>query len=462
MNSPFSKDFVWGCATAAYQIEGAWNEEGKGLSVWDDFSHRKGAIVGGQNGDVACDHYHRWKEDLDLMQAMGLGGYRFSVSWPRVIPEGTGKVNEKGLDFYDRLVDGLLERNIDPWVTLFHWDYPLELQHRGGWLNRDSIQWFADYTRVVVDKLGDRVSHWITLNEPQVFGILGHMEGVHAPGVRLSRGSFLKLVHHVLLSHGSAVQTIRSHAHLSPKIGFAPACTASCPMTESEGDIAAARHFHFSIEPHSYWGTAWWTDPIFLGQYPEEGHWVYENDFPQIQDGDMELIHQRLDFFGYNAYSGKRIQAGPDGTPQVIKPEAGAPAGTLDWMVLEPDALYWLSRFFSERYGRMPIVITENGLCTRDWVSLDGAVHDPARIDQANRYLLGLRRASEEGIPVAGYFHWSFMDNFEWAQGYKDRFGMIHVDFKTLKRTPKDSSRWYSEVIRTNGANLHSITTGVS
>ncbi len=454
METPFRKDFIWGAATASYQIEGAWNQDGKGPSVWDEMSHQGGKVFQNHTGDVACDHYNRWEEDIGLMEEVGLKGYRFSISWSRVIPEGTGKVNPKGLAFYDKLVDGLLAAGIQPWVTLFHWDYPLALYRRGGWLNRDSVEWFADYTRVIVDKLSDRVDHWMTLNEPQIFCVLGHLNGSHAPGDKLSRSHFLRVSHHALLAHGRSVQVIRARAKLKPKIGYAPAGNASCPATESKADIAAARKAHFAVDGTDPLTVGWWTDPVFLGKYPADGLKAYEKDLPEIRTGDMKLMCQKLDFIGYNAYSGNRFRAGPKGVPVSVDREPGYATGTLWWLVLEPDTLYWLARFYSERYGNLPVVVTENGFCNLDWVAADGQVHDLQRIDQGHRYLQGLARAAREGIEVLGYFHWSFMDNFEWAEGYKDRFGMIHVDFKTLKRTPKDSSRWYSHIIETNGSIL--------
>lgn len=448
----YPKGFVWGAATASYQIEGATKEDGRGASVWDMLCGKPGAIFQGQTGDIACDHYHRYKEDVALMKGLGLGGYRFSVAWPRVMPEGTGAVNAKGLEFYDRLVDELLAAGIEPWATLFHWDYPLALYHRGGWLNPDSPSWFADYSATVVDRLGDRVSHWFTLNEPQCFIGLGHHEGVHAPGDKLRWSEVLLAAHHALIAHGLSVQVIRARAKKTPRVGYAPVGSAFMPATDSPEDIEAARQKMFAVQAVNPWQNAWWMDPVFLGRYPEDGIEFYGSAVPGFTDEQMRTISQPLDFFGANIYQGNYVQAGSDGTPEVLPMPLGTPLSAFRWPIT-PECLYWGPRYFYERYGK-PIVISENGMSGIDWVGLDGTVPDGPRIDYVRRHLRQLGQAMDDGVPVEGYFLWSLMDNFEWAEGYKERFGIVHIDYETQKRTPKDSYRWYGEVVRSNASGI--------
>ncbi len=448
----FPADFTWGAAAASYQIEGAWDEDGKGLSVWDMLCRQPGRIWEGNTGNTACDHYHRFREDIGLMRQIGLKAYRFSVSWPRVLPMGTGTVNHAGIDFYDRLVDELLSQDIEPWLTLFHWDFPYALFQRGGWLNPDSPKWFADYAAVVVDRLSDRVAQWMTLNEPQCFIGLGHMSAEHAPGLKYGLQEVLLAGHHCLLAHGMAVQTIRSRARRSAQIGWAPAGFVCYPVSDSPEDIEAARKATFGVFADSVWNNSWWADPPIHGHYPEEGLKVYGRAVPHFKSSDFDIIRQPLDFYGCNIYSGIPTAAGPDGKPMHPPMAPGHPHTHLLWK-RTPESLYWGPRFFAEQYN-LPVVITENGLSNCDWVSLDGRVRDPARIDFMNRYLLELGQAVEDGVDVRGYFAWSIMDNFEWAEGYKHRFGLVHVDYTTQKRTLKDSAYWYRDVIRTNGQTL--------
>lgn len=452
-NPVFPDAFKWGVASAAYQIEGAPSADGKGPSVWDMFGRKPGAIWSGQNGDTACDHYRRWKDDVRLMRELGLRAYRFSVSWPRVLPEGTGAVNEKGIAFYDRLVDALLEAGIEPWLTLFHWDYPLALYHRGGWLNRDSAGWFADYAGIVTDRLSDRVAHWMTLNEPQCFIGLGHQTGYHAPGDRLRLDEVLLAGHHALLAHGQAVQRLRATARLKPVIGFAPVGVTCMPATDAPADVDAARQAMFSVRRPDCFSNTWWLDPIFRREYPADGLAMYGAAAPRIREGDLATIAQPLDFFGANIYHGTFVRAGRDGTPEDVPLPPGYPKTTQDFWPVTPSALYWGPRFFHERYG-LPIVITENGHQNADVVSLDGKVHDPQRIDFLCRYLRELRRACADGVPVRGYFQWCFTDNFEWAMGDAIRVGLVYTDYPTQRRIPKDSAAWYRDVIRTNGASV--------
>ncbi|MDF2524209.1 MAG: bglA [Clostridiales bacterium] len=445
----FPEKFIWGAATAAYQIEGAAFEDGKGWSVWDSLCRKDGAIREGDNGDVACDHYHRYKEDVEMMKEIGLKAYRFSISWPRILPEGIGRVNEKGLDFYDRLVDELLEAGITPYITLFHWDYPLELYKKGGWLNPHSSDWFSEYTKVVVDRLSDRVNHWITQNEPQCYINLGHSLGIHAPGLKLSMADVLQAAHNSHLAHGKSVQVIRKYAKRNPIIGYAPVGGVFIPKTESKEDIEAARKAMFSYHDADLWNNAWWMDPIFLGKYPEDGLKIFEQFLPHIGQDDMKTICQPLDFFGTNIYHGQVMTMSKDGRSVKVKQTPGYRKTSFNWPVA-PEALYWGPKFFYERYKK-PILITENGLSNTDWIALDGKVHDPQRIDFLYRYIKEYQKAGEDGVDIMGYFAWSLLDNLEWAEGYNERFGLVHVDYQTQKRTLKDSAYWYKEVISSNG-----------
>lgn len=445
----FPDSFEWGAATAAYQVEGAAAEDGRGRSVWDMLCDKEGAIDGGHSGAVASGHYQRWQQDVALFKNLGLDAYRFSVSWPRVIPTGVGAINPKGLAFYDRLVDALLEANITPYLTLFHWDLPLDLFHKGGWLNREVAEWFGAYTEVVVRALGDRVKHWVTLNEPQVFIGHGHYDGRHAPGLKYSLSEMLRCGHNALLAHGRAVEAIRGAGGTGHQVGFAPMGFPKLPETDSAADLRAARKAMYAVSAPNHWNLTWWTDPVILGNYPEDGLRLFAKDSPVVKAGDMERIAQPTDFLGLNLYQGVTVRSGPDEIPEIVKRPEGFPVTAFNWPVT-PDALYWGPKLAYERYKK-PIYITENGLSCRDWVSLDGRVHDAQRIDFLNRHLRELHRGVAEGVPVKGYFHWSAMDNFEWADGYKERFGLIHVDYPTGRRTPKDAYYWYQQIIATGG-----------
>lgn len=448
----FPPNFIWGAATSSYQIEGAALEDGKGLSVWDTFCRQSGKVVDDDTGLVACDHYHRYPEDIALMKTIGLQAYRFSIAWPRVLPAGIGQINQNGLDFYDRLVDRLLEVGIEPWVTLFHWDYPYELYCRGGWLSPDSSSWFAEFTQVIVDKLSDRVSNWLTLNEPQCFIGLGHDQGVHAPGDKLALPEILRAAHNSLLAHGKATQVIRARSKRASKVGFAPVAMAGQPATNSPEDIEALRTFMFSVRDKNIWNNSWWADPILKGCYPEDGLRVYGEAVPAYTAQDMQTINQPIDFYAMNLYSGATVRAGADGKPETVKSHAGHPKTLFHWDV-KPEALYWAIRLFHEEY-KLPVVVSENGMANPDWIAVDGKVHDPQRIDYLTRYIGAMGRAIEDGATVQAYFHWSLMDNFEWAEGYRQRFGLIYVDYPTGQRTLKDSALWYSQLIQSNGAIL--------
>jgi beta-glucosidase len=450
----FPDGFLWGVAAASYQVEGGAAADGRRPSVWDALCARPGAVFGGHKGDVACDHYHRYPEDVALIAELGARAYRLSVSWSRILPEGQGRPNEAGLDFYDRVVDALLTRGVDPWVTLFHWDFPLDLFQRGGWLNRDSVNWFSEFTDVVVRRLGDRVKHWMTLNEPQCFLGLGHAVGVHAPGMRYSRAEVLRATHHALLAHARSVQTIREAAPGKPYVGWASNGYVCYPATSAAADIEAARMAMFSVPQGDDWFfcNTWYSGPALLGRYPEDGLRQFGHDMPKGYERDLERMRQPLDFYGVNIYQGHPISAGPDGKPVRVPRPEGYPHTMSHWPV-EPEVMYWGVRLLHERYG-LPMYITENGCAAMDWVHQDGQVHDAPRIDYLARNLVALRQALRDGVDVRGYFHWSILDNFEWAEGYRMRFGLIYVDYATLERIPKDSYMWYQQVILSNGACL--------
>jgi beta-glucosidase len=448
----FPKDFAWGAASSAYQVEGGAYEDGKGLSIWDVCCRKPGFIKDGSTGDVACDNYHLYETDVGIMKEIGLKAYRLSISWPRVLPDGIGRINEKGLDFYDRLIDSLLKGGVVPYVTLFHWDYPYELHAKGGWLNPESPDWFAEYTRVVVERLSDRVTHWITQNEPQCFIRMGYQTGENAPGLKSCLEDALLAGHHSLLAHGKSVLEIRATAKRPCSIGYAPAgWWLWCPETDSAGDLEAARRLTFGAEKDQLGSSSWWMDPVCLGKYPEDGLARVGKAMPEIGKDDMKLIAQPIDFLGINIYQGYVGRMGPSGPENVDRP-AGYAKQAYDWPIV-PQSLYWGPRFLYDRYG-VPIVITENGMSNVDWVGADGKVHDPQRIDFMLRYLRELKRASEDGVDVRGYFAWSLTDNFEWAQGFFERFGLAYVDFTTRRRTIKDSGYWYGDVIRSNGEAL--------
>lgn len=450
---PFPKNFLWGAASAAYQVEGACLEDGKKENIWDRFSHEPGRIVHEETGDVACDHYHRWREDVALMKKIGLKSYRFSISWARVLPDGTGWINPEGLQFYSDLVDALLDAGIEPLVTLYHWDLPLTLYQQGGWKNPKSPDWFEEYTRAVVNCLSDRVKFWMTFNEPQMFVGLGLQMGMMAPFEQNDAATILQVSRHIFLAHGRAVSVIRREGKQPAMIGMAPTGDVYLPRSHSEADMEEARRQSFELSPGFFtMGNGWWADPVFLGHFSEAAEAMFGSQLPQFSRDDWTLISQPLDFFGFNAYQGSVHYPVPrdayqDGAFQ------GSPRTMMDWG-LTPEVLYYAPKWMYERYHK-PILITENGMAGMDWVSLDGKVHDMQRIDFLHRYLLALERAVDDGIPVIGYQQWSVMDNFEWCHGYDKRFGLIYVDYRTQKRTLKDSAYWYGQVIQTNGTSLH-------
>ena len=444
----FKDGFVWGTAASSYQIEGGAKDQGRGDSVWDMFCRQPGLVSDGSDGMTACDHLNRYQEDIDIMSDMGIHAYRLSVAWPRIFPDGKGKVNQQGLDYYDRIVDGLLAKGIDPWITLFHWDFPTALYDQGGWLNRDSADWFADYAELITDKFSDRVKNWFTLNEPQCFLGLGHHSAEHAPGLKMTFEKVLQASHHALLAHGKAVQAMRANAKPTLNIGAAPVGLVSYPTSDDPRLIEAARAATFDIKRLDCFSNTCYADPMILGSYPEDGLALFEQFLPEIRTGDMEIINQPLDMYAANIYSGGALKLNDKG--EVVADDLiGVGRTTMDWNVT-PECLYWGPKFLYERYG-LPIVVTENGMANCDWVHTNGQVEDPGRIDYVRRHLLNLRQAANDGVDVAGYFYWSILDNFEWAFGYQQRFGLVHVDFETQKRTPKRSAYWYRDVINSGG-----------
>ncbi|MBN2354465.1 beta-glucosidase [candidate division KSB1 bacterium] len=446
----FSHSFLWGAATAAYQIEGAANIDGKGPSIWDVFAHQPGHTWNDQSGDVACDHYHHFAEDVRLMQTMGLQAYRFSIAWSRVLPNGTGSLNPKGLDFYDRLIDALLVAGIEPFVTLYHWDLPYALHLKDGWLNPDSPDWFSEYAARIASRFSDRVRHWMTFNEPQIFTHAGYVTGVHAPGLTLSRADTFQLIHHILLAHGRAVQVLRAQGRQPLQVGLATCGFPAVPATETPADIEAARQYMFSLRDSNPENNTWWLDPIFLGAYPDDGKRLFADHLPIMKSEDFTIIRQPLDFFAVNFYFGPTIRMSDDGKPERLPhPPGYAHTGFREWPIT-PEILYWGPRFYQARY-HLPIYITENGCSNPDRIFIDGKVHDPQRIDFLRRYLTQLHRAVKGGVDVRGYFYWSLMDNVEWADGVKARFGLLYIDYPTQKRLLKDSAHWYAQMIKSGG-----------
>lgn len=434
----FAKNFLWGGATAAHQIEGAAFEDGKSAGIWDALC--PGHVAHGENGHVACDHYHRYKEDVAMMKKMGLKAYRFSISWPRVIP-APGVVNGKGLEFYVNLVEELTSAGIEPIVTLFHWNLPMWMYNKGGWENPEIGTYFADYVKVVVKALSHKVRWWITLNEPQCFIGVGYYSGRHAP-FRKETVQIPYIVRNVMLAHGQAVKVIRKYAKLEPKIGFAPTGPVHTPVSTRPEDIELARAASYD-EFGGIRSNAWWADPIVLGIVPEPLQQA-------ISQEDLRIICQPLDFFAFNVYNSENHAEKPGEVNPQVHP--GMPRTALNWPIT-PEVLYWASRFHYERY-KLPILISENGMANVDFVMLDGKVHDPQRVDYIHRHLHYLKQAAEEGVPVLGYLYWSVMDNFEWALGYDARFGLVYVEYETQKRIWKDSAFDYRDIIHTNGDNL--------
>jgi beta-glucosidase len=432
----FPVNFLWGAATASYQIEGAWNEDGKGESIWDRFSHTPGKISDKSTGDVACDHYHRYPEDIALMRQLGLKAYRFSVSWPRVFPSGFGRVNMAGLDFYDRLTDALLAANIEPFITLHHWDYPQALYEKGGWINRDNLGYFADYAAVMAKRLGDRVHRWATFNEPSVIAWDGYISGEHAPGEQ-DPVKARQVTHNLMVAHGLAVQAIRA-ADPSLEVGIVLTQWGVDPASDDPADIAAAEQA-WNVRDTVF------LHPLFTGHYHPEILDTLEDQLPEINSGDMALISQELDFLGINSYSRSVISA-KQGRLENIP---GSEYTEMGWEVCAPAFRRMLVKINND-YRLPPIYITENGAAFKDLITPDGKIHDERRMDYLRQHFIAVRQAMQDGVDIRGYFVWSLLDNFEWGHGFTKRFGIIHVDYTTQKRKIKDSGEWYAGVIRSN------------
>ncbi|WP_369213549.1 GH1 family beta-glucosidase [Streptomyces flavofungini] len=435
----FPNDFAWGTATSAYQIEGAVAEDGRSPSIWDTFSHRPGTIDNGDHGDEACDHYHRWREDIALMRRLGTNAYRLSVAWPRIVPGGDGAVNAKGLAFYDRLIDGLLEAGIMPSVTLYHWDLPQALQDRGGWPRRETAEHFAAYAAVVAERLGDRVTHWTTLNEPLCSAWIGHLEGVMAPGLT-DLTAAVRASYHLLLGHGLAAQAVRAAAP-GARVGIVNNLSTVEPATQRPEDIAAARR----MDGHT---NRWWLDPVHGRGFPADMREVYGVDLPE-QRGDAETIAAPLDWLGLNYYFPATVTDDPDGPAPYARQirREGVPRTGMDWEV-DAGGMENLLLRLTEEYGARRLYVTENGSAYPDVMGADGTIEDTGRADYLVQHLAACARAVRKGAPLAGYFAWSLLDNFEWAYGYDKRFGLVHVDYRTQQRTIKGSGHLYADIIR--------------
>jgi len=444
----FPEGFVWGASTSAYQVEGATTEDGRGPSIWDTFARTPGAVFHGETAEIACDHYHRLDCDLDLMAQLGLKAYRFSVAWPRVQSDGRN-VNPIGLDFYDRLVDGLLARGITPVATLYHWDLPQALQDEGGWTNRATADRFGDYASIVVRRLGDRVGRWITLNEPWVSAFVGHLEGRHAPGIK-DEASALRAAHHLLIAHARGLERIRAAAPAA-KAGITLNLSDVLPATGADRDVAAAKWVDL-FENRIFLA------PLFRGDYPEDAPeaWAGVTDFDFVRNEDRKAISQPMDFLGINFYEQHRVIAdlghvgGPSNIVRGARKLPTTPPNTAGNVAIRPDALHSVLTRVNREWTKLPLWITENGIALHDYVGPDGRCHDPERIDYFAAHFRAAARAIEDGVPLEGYFVWSLMDNFEWAEGYRLRFGMIHVDYPTQTRLLKSSAHWFASVIAGN------------
>nr|MCR4902258.1 family 1 glycosylhydrolase [Butyrivibrio sp.] len=446
----FRNDFIWGVAASAYQTEGRDKNDGAGRNIWDEFIE-KGVTADGSNAEIACDMIHRYKEDFAIMRMMGVKAYRFSISWSRLIPDGVGEVNKAAVEFYRNMLTSMKENGIRPFITLFHWEYPLVLEQKGGWVNPESSKWFERYATVVGENFSDLCSDFITFNEPQCTISLGYVRGVHAPGKKLCLEDTLLASHNLLKAHGLAVKALRKTAP-GARIGYAPTCGVAFPNSDKPEDIEAARkrYFGFDKDPDNWaWNVSWFLDPVILGHYPEEGLELFKDHLFEITKEDMELINQPLDFIGQNIYNGYPINAGPDDQVEYSERDRGYNQTAMGWPVT-PTVLYWGPKFLYDRY-HTDILITENGMACCDIPGNDGGVHDGGRIAFLDKYISNLQRAADEGVSILGYFHWSYCDNFEWTDGYTKRFGLVYVDYPSLKRTIKDSGLWYKKVIESNG-----------
>ena len=444
----FPENFLWGVACASYQCEGGWDADGKGPNIWDDFCHDEGGrhIKNGDTGDVACDSYHRFREDVALMRAHGIQAYRFSVSWARVIPDGDGAVNEAGLQFYDELIDELLKNGIEPLVTLYHWDLPSALQRKGGWLNRDIVDAFGRYAAILAERFRGRVHTYMTINEPQCVTMLGYGTGTHAPGLKLGEEDLARIYHILALSHSEAYRRIKA-VDPDARVGCAPCGKLCYPKDDTPENIDAAYRATFDLSEGWAFTFNIFLDSICLRRYDDTAPAAVKRFAAAIPASDWEKM-EKPDFIGVNVYNGVMV----DAEGELVPFGRGWPLTATKWKVT-PRVMHYGPAHIYRRYG-LPIYITEDGQSCNDRIFLDGKVHDPERIDFLHRYLLELHRAIEDGVPVLGYMQWSFLDNFEWSEGYDERFGIIYVDYATLERIPKDSAAWYKEVIESNGASL--------
>jgi beta-glucosidase len=437
----FPADFRWGVSTSSFQIEGAGREDGKGESIWDRFCSEPGRIRDGSNGLVACDHYHLFPQDLDMAKSLGVNAYRFSIAWPRILPQGRGAVNEAGLAFYDRLVDGMLARGLDPWCTLYHWDLPQALQEQGGWISRDTVAAFLEYTDVVTRRLGDRVKHWITHNEPWCSCMMGYWEGVHAPGGK-SLADAMQACHHVLLSHGQAIPLIRKNSP-GAQVGITLSLHPITAASDSDEDSAA-------VKRHDGLRNRWFLDPLFGRGYPEDTLALLGDAAPTQQPGDLDAIATATDFLGVNYYFPEMVADDPTGSHSPMRAKLVEKEGVertgFGWEV-SPQGLVDLLTRIQRDYAPAVIQLTENGSTFEDVLTPEGRVHDKERLSYLQRHLAALKQAVDAGVPVKGYFAWSLLDNFEWAEGYLRRFGIAYVDYATQKRILKDSGLWYGQFL---------------
>ncbi len=459
----FPKNFAWGAATSAMQVEGYPFADGGGRSIWSVLDNDPAKVKDGSNDLITDDTYHQWAGDIPLMREIGLNSYRLSLGWPRILPEGRGTPNPKALDSYDRLLDGLLHAGITPWVTVFHFDYPEALQKQGGWLHPDSPRWLADYAHLVAARYGDRVHHWLTINEPNIFWSLSNEAGQMPPFAKRSREELAVGAHHILEAHGRTVQALRAGAKKPVQVGLPFAGMFSLPASESPADVAAARAQSFTVEetklapqfpPLLFVGNGWWLDPIYRGKYDQACFDLAPTLAKLATPESMALIHQPLDFCAVNLYFGSRVRAGAgsDAKPEAVPYPPDFPRTHYGWTI-NPDLLYWAPRFLHERYGK-PIAITENGMARADKPDADGRVRDPERAAFLRDYLRNYLRAHNEGVPLAGYFHWSLLDNWEFSSGFTEQFGLVYIDRQTLKRTVKDSAQTYRDIIRSRGGVL--------
>ncbi|HEX2854493.1 MAG TPA: GH1 family beta-glucosidase [Opitutaceae bacterium] len=441
---PFPADFVWGVATAAPQIEGGAFADGKGESIWDRYARIPGKVHNGDTLDVACDHYHRFKEDFALMRSMGIKHYRLSLAWPRIYPQGDGALNQAGLDFYHRLFDAMAENEITPWVTLFHWDLPQALEDRGGWTSRATVDAFGRYADTVVQAFAGKVKNWITLNEIRCFTVLAYAwGGPKAPGRKETPAVVNQTYHHALLCHGHGVRAVREHGGAGARVGLTDNCDVCVPVTETTRDIAAARTWFTDKNLHIL-------DAIYQGRYAPAYLERCGANAPRVETGDFDLISRPTDFLGLNIYTGTYVRANAEGRPETLDAPKAYPRADSPWLRIVPQSMYWATRFAKEVYGAKSIYITENGCGYDDEPVTNGEVRDLHRRDYLRGYLREMHRAIADGVPVSGYFLWSFLDNYEWEDGYTRRFGIVHVDFATQKRTPKLSAHYYSTVLREN------------